>query len=145
MTFQEMVQANNTLSQCVRKGLKALSKGKKDKVNQGKNTKVTCSVDIDSCLQLQCPDLSRWDYGLGVGSRSIFLEIHPATTGEVEVVLKKLRWLKDWMRQNCPGFSKAEKEYYWLATGKVAVLKNSPQHRKIAASGLNGPASYLKL
>jgi len=69
--------------------------------------------------------------------------VHPATTGEVRVVLKKLAWLKSWMKENCPGFDRTEKSYYWLASGKVAVLANSPQRRLLAGSGLVGPVGSM--
>jgi hypothetical protein len=145
MTFQKMAADNKILSPCVKNGLQALSKSQKTKVIQKKGSRITCSVDIDDCLKEQCPNQSRWDFGIGVRQKSIFLEIHPAFTGEVKTVLKKLDWLKTWMKNHCKGFSDAEKEYYWLATNKVGILKNSPQHRKIAASGLKGPVSHLKL
>jgi hypothetical protein len=143
MHFKELVEANAALSACAKKGLGAVSKGNKQKIKFKNPKSISCSVDIDACLKRICPDQSRWDYGFGVDAKSIFLEVHPATTGEVRVVLKKLAWLKSWMKENCPGFDRTEKSYYWLASGKVAVLANSPQRRLLAGSGLVGPVGSM--
>ena len=46
-----------------------------------------------------------WDYVVGVvdkdaSERAIWVEVHPATAGEIGSVLKKLAWLKGWLRVN---------------------------------------------
>jgi hypothetical protein len=45
------------------------------------------SIDLDTHLKDAYPSDARWDYVLGYDGRSYFVEVHPATEGEVKVVV----------------------------------------------------------
>jgi len=43
---------------------------------------------------------ARWDYGIGIQKGkpwTLWVEVYPADTSNVDEVLKKLTWLKDWL------------------------------------------------
>jgi hypothetical protein len=57
------------------------------------------SIDLDAALQTDFPDAHRWDYGIGFrrshsSEAAIWVEVHPASEGEVDAVLNKLIWLR---------------------------------------------------
>ncbi|HPP51743.1 MAG TPA: hypothetical protein PK777_02245, partial [Thermoguttaceae bacterium] len=61
-------------------------------------------------------------------------------------VLKKLRWLKKWLKNQALQLNKLTRGFYWLATdGSVNITKNSRQARQLAQEGLRGPTRVLKL
>jgi hypothetical protein len=55
------------------------------------------SVDIDACTLKNHPNEARWDYAIGYESKAYFVEIHPADTSNVNEVIKKAEWLKQWL------------------------------------------------
>lgn len=67
-----------------------------------------------------------------------FVEVHPANTSNVDEVVKKKKWLDVWLKTNALDLKAmmAGTSYYWIASGKVAILPNSPQARKIAKNKL---------
>lgn len=148
MSFKQIIQGIHTISKCFRNGLQALgSNSSKLKPADTRNCKG--SIDIDSCLATSSPNESRWDYMVGYDRKVYFIEVHPAYTSEVDTVINKLVWLKDWLNQDgLPiklGFESQNMAYYWIASGKITILKNSVYARRLAQSGLDIPKSYLKL
>lgn len=88
------IQATSDIFPCFHtNSLKTLGQYRK-KVNLSKPCQG--SVDIDLRLSSKYPNSNRWDYVIGYGDCAYFLEVHSAETSEVNVVLKKLNWLKDW-------------------------------------------------
>lgn len=67
-----------------------------------------------------------------------FVEVHPANTSNVDEVVKKKKWLDVWLKTNALDLKAmmAGTGYYWIASGKVAILPNSPQAREIAKNKL---------
>lgn len=124
--------------------MQALQKKDKKLIKASNNT-CNGSINIDVCLQKLCPQDNRWDYGLDVDSKGIFIEVHPAYTSEIHTVLAKLSWLKSWVRAHCSGFQNLSKSFYWVATGTVAIRKGSPQAKRLAKAGIHGPSRYVNL
>ncbi|MDR0845136.1 MAG: hypothetical protein LBN71_07930, partial [Tannerella sp.] len=79
-----------------------------------------------------------WDYAFAYDKEVYFVEIHSANTGQVAVVLKKLRWLKDWLNYHAQEINKlkAKTPYYWIQSNNWAIPKTSPQYRQIAQAQL---------
>ncbi|MDQ7732006.1 hypothetical protein QT231_04810 [Halomonas sp. SpR1] len=73
-----------------------------------------------------------------------FVEVHPAHTSEVSQVKKKKEWLTEWLRDSEVGRLAADKRFHWIASGKIAITKNSKQARAAAQMGLN-PIRLLTL
>jgi len=143
--FQKAVEATPEITKCYQQGLKAMGRySTRIKVDNTSN--LDGSVDIDSCLAKIYPNESRWDYAFAYQSQVYFVEVHPAQSSEVKIVIKKLDWLKNWLRYNAPEIykMKANKPYYWISTKNVQILKTSPQFRKISTAGLISTSS-LKL
>lgn len=104
-------------------------------------------MDLDSCLEKNYPNANRWDYIFAYEEKIYCIEVHPAKTGEVVKVLKKLEWLKSWLNKEENRKLKnklAKNPYYWIATDKIQILPDSPQYKQAAEAGLL-PKKDLKL
>ena len=146
MTFQEAVKNTDLLRQGYRTELRAIKKADCKKIVYADEKKLEGSVDIDSCTQCKYPNSNRWDYAIGYAGSIYFLEVHPARTSEVKVVVAKLKWLKGWLAQE--GFrlneTKGEIHFNWVASRKINILKTSPEYRMAQQKNLL-PSSELRL
>ena len=84
------------------------------------------------------PNAPRWDYGIGYrhgnrGERAIWIEVHGAQTNKVKEVVKKLRWLKDWLNdagQPLVPLTRADGHvpaFVWLASASIKLPRTTPQ------------------
>lgn len=135
--FKDAVSKTPDISSGYKAGLTALGKYS-SKVIVPNNVKVEGSVDIDTTTVSLYPRANRWDYVIGFNSKVIFVEVHPATTGEVDVVLKKLDWLKNWLSSKAPDLAKlrAPEPYFWIQSKNFQILKHSPQYRRAVQKGI---------
>lgn len=116
-------------------GLRAL--GANSSVVEVDNTrKLNGSVDIDSCTRDKYPSAARWDYVVGYDNKAYFLEVHPANTSNVDEMIQKSLWLRQWLRRTARALEniKASEVLYWVPSGRYAILPNSPQNRRLAQS-----------
>jgi hypothetical protein len=75
-----------------------------------------------------------------------YVEIHPAGTSEVDVVIAKLSWLKQWRKQAAALENLRNKSsYHWIASKGINISRNSKYSRMLAAAGIAGPHSRLDL
>lgn len=91
------------------------------------------SVDIDTSMRGEYPEVERWDYGIcyGKSDRKIaFVEVHPAESGEVEKLLGKQRWLKDLL----VGIHVRPSTWFWMATRKSKILPQSRYMRQLQSA-----------
>lgn len=137
-TFKSIVQAIPAIAGAYREGLQALESKDAGKVKPQNPRKLSGSVYLDKCLKTTNPHDARWDYVIGYSEKAYFVEVHPANTSNVEEVVKKKKWLDVWLKTNALDLKAmmAGTSYYWIASGKVAILPNSPQARKIAKNKL---------
>ncbi|MGC8785380.1 MAG: hypothetical protein ACP5RN_13465, partial [Armatimonadota bacterium] len=111
------------------------------------------SVFLDEALKEQYPDAPRWDYGIGWRESfqevAVWIEVHPAYTGEVDTVLRKLQWLNRWLATSASTLNAItphdKRPFYWVATDGVHIPRNSPQARRLFQSGLRYPVRVLRL
>ena len=145
--FKDAVLATPVIKECYKQGLQALGNDSR-KVELSDVRKAGGSVDIDSCMARTYPIANRWDYAIGYDNEAYFAEVHPAETGEVPAVLKKLQWLKDWLLAEAPEVNeikaKERTPFYWIQSGRFRILKTSRQYRQLVNAGLL-PISRLKL
>ncbi len=135
---------------CYRPGLGAVE-GKDKKYFTISNTRlIEGSIYIDICSKkIAYKNPNRWDYMIGYNKKLYFVEIHPASTGEVSLVLKKFEWLKEFI--SCLSNELKTKilitnnPFIWVATNGVHIIPTSPQARLLAKSGISGPVSIVKL
>jgi hypothetical protein len=108
------------------------------------------SVGLDAALHATFPNANRWDYGVGFAqSRSkhvaVWVEIHPASEGEVDLMLQKLFWLRDWLRNSAPHLDKlterldGSRAFFWVATGGVSITPKSRKAKLLQQAGLDLP------
>lgn len=137
-TFKSIVQAIPAIAGAYREGLQALESKDAGKVKPQNPRKLSGSVYLDKCLKTTNPHDARWDYAIGYSEKAYFVEVHPANTSNVDEVVKKKKWLDVWLKTNALDLKAmmAGTGYYWIASGKVAILPNSPQARKIAKNKL---------
>ena len=137
-TFKSIVQAIPAIAGAYREGLQALESKDAGKVKPQNPRKLSGSVYLDKCLKTTNPHDARWDYVIGYREKAYFVEVHPANTSNVDEVVKKKKWLDVWLKTNALDWKAmmAGTSYYWIASGKVAILPNSPQARKIAKNKL---------
>jgi hypothetical protein len=146
MSFVDAIRNTSEISECLRAGLQALgSNSTKIRVVSTNNLKG--SVDIDSCVKYVYPTDHRWDYIFGYEDHVYYVEIHPGSTGEVKVIIKKLNWLKQWRKHSATNLENIQHRstYHWVSSGKIAITKNSKYSRILAQNGISGPNSILRV
>jgi hypothetical protein len=140
--FEKAVRGCVELAEHLKPGMQALKSADARCVTCDDTRQLAGSVDVDTALSHDEPNATRWDYAIGVGRKGksdfvTWIEVHPASsTGEVKVVLNKLDWLKRWAEKNAPDLMELEREFVWVATGRVAFSSSSKQRRLLAASGI---------
>jgi len=144
-TFKQVVEATPDVENGYQVGLGALGQYR-NKINAANTRLLNGSVDIDACTTVKYPNENRWDYALAYSQKVYFVEVHSANTGQVNVVLRKLQWLKDWLNSSAPEIKKmkAQQPYYWIMSNNNRILKGSSQARQISQAGLK-PMPCLNL
>ncbi|WP_207420229.1 hypothetical protein [Desertivirga brevis] len=134
--FQIAVEATPDIKNSYMPGLKALGNNS-NKIELA----ATCvgSVDIDKAVEKKYSRSNRWDYCFSYREQVYFVEVHPASTSEVETVLKKLDWLKNWLKSDAPEVNKlkaSEHPWVWIMTKGQSITSGSRQARRLAMSGI---------
>lgn len=157
MSFTKAAKAAPAnVAAAVKPGKQALTRPHAKQVICNRVGALTASIDLDDALHAEpaYAQESRWDYGLGYRTEenkevAIWVEVHSASTSDVSTMLRKLSWLREFLHSECDELWKltlaAERPYHWIASGSVAILRNSPQARRLIASGLRFPQSTLTL
>jgi hypothetical protein len=148
--FRAAVLATEGLEDAYRTGLNALNAGHKRRIRCRRPNDLAGSVDIDDALLSTHPDSPRWDYGIGVRAQRrhdlvAWVEVHPASSSNVSEVLRKLEWLKQWLRTSAPRLNQLPAGYSWIATDGVHIQAGSRQWRQLAQAGLSPPRQVLVL
>lgn len=137
--FQIAVENTPDVKNGFRAGLQAVKNSDRNKVNVTDPRKLQGSLDIDTQVQKKYPQEPRWDYALSYDDKLYFFEVHPASTSEVDAVIKKLGWLKDWLKNKAPEINKLQKgvhPYVWVQSGRYDILDSGKSGKKLAASGI---------
>ena len=150
MRFKEAVRQTKGLESAYRDGLQALKRTHRSQVVCGDSRKLAGSVNLDDSLAESHVDDPRWDYGLAVSTEAhrdnvFWLEVHPATPGDVKTVLQELNWLLEWLHATAPLLNALPRESVWVASGSVGIPANSPQRRRIAQAGIRFAGKVLRL
>lgn len=157
MSFEDAVKdAAPPLSTVFQPGKQALKGEHRQRVRCRVPSRITGSIDVDAALADAQPQASRWDYGIGYrpphgDERALWVEVHPAATSDVDTVLRKLAWLKAYLRESAPALDAltvadaGSKPFVWLATGRVRITPNSRHARLLRQSGLDLPRQVLDL
>jgi hypothetical protein len=112
----------------------------RERITSRDGRSLTGSIDLDKAMRLAHPDAARWDYGIGIrrnGEHVVWVEIHPASSSHIEAVLRKLQWLRGWLKTNAPELRGLSATFAWVASGAVALPRTSPQRRRVANAGIH--------
>ncbi len=153
MTFKGAVEATPQIKDAYRPGLQALRKPERKRVSAEDDRQLTGSVDLDRAVKDAHPNDRRWDYAVahrpGNWSRGreivYWIEIHPATSGDVGDVLAKLAWLRKWLSANSPALHKMRCEFIWISSGKTSFTAGAPQQRIMAQQGLRHRGRHFRI
>jgi hypothetical protein len=160
MTFEDAVGAAVApIFDAFHAGKQALKGEHRDLVKCRNARRFTGSIDLEAALMSSPPreQINPWDYGLGFRENdgreaAIWIEVHPASTSEVTTILKKLEWLRNWLRNEAPELhamsrrSSGESCFLWLATpAGVHIRSGSPQARRLQQAGLTLPRQTIEL
>lgn len=147
MGFGEAINATAELTGAYCAGLRALTEADRNRLECVQTRRLTGSVNLENSLRNQHPDDPIWDYGVGwrMSTRddcAVWIEVHPASSGHVGAVIKKVKWLKDWLQTSAPalsGMTRGTDGYVWIASGRVLLQRSSRQARQLAAAGVSFP------
>ncbi|MBM4019611.1 MAG: hypothetical protein FJ288_15040 [Planctomycetes bacterium] len=148
--FEASVKACAALSQHYQVGLQALRQADKERI-QVNGRQLTGSVDVDSALAGTLPNAPRWDYGIGHrprrnGAEAVhWVEVHPATDGEVKVIEAKLDWLANWAGAHAPALWAMKRRYVWVSSGNTHLTPTAPGLRRLAQRGVKNVGSRYTL
>lgn len=137
--FQKAVDNTEEVKGGFCDGKKAIKNSDQEKIKVVNVWKIQGSLDIDTRVKVLYPNDPRWDYALSYDNRMYYVEIHPAETSEVDKVVSKVRWLKNWLKTKAEEIDKLPKAnypYIWVQSGRYAILPNSKEMRKLSAAGL---------
>ncbi|MCS6996859.1 MAG: hypothetical protein NZ533_07905 [Casimicrobiaceae bacterium] len=131
----------------IRRGLQALG-ANSHRILLVRGARAMHSVDLDSACKEAHPNEPRWDYGVEWRRHHYdevaWIEVHPATSGEVEAFLLKLKWLKARLRDAAGPCDAIPSTFHWVATD-AGVHIDSARLRKLNAAGIRKPRRRLEL
>jgi len=104
---------------------------------------------FNGLLSDSCPNQPIWAYGIGYrtieASEIVYwVEVHPASSKNVQEMLNKVAWLKNWLT-SARLLNGLQKHFVWVASGKVSLLPHSPQRKRIAQAGIDFQGGHLTL
>lgn len=127
-TFKSAVEATPSIATAYQPGIQGLEPADKRRLVGAE--RATGSVALDEALRARFPSTHRWDYGIGLpagkADQVLWLEVHHAASGETERVLKKLSWLKSWLRQEAPELDRMRPKFIWL----LSNVESNPNDRR---------------
>ena len=137
--FQVAVENTEEVKNGFRVGKQAIKSADRSKVDAAESKKLQGSLDIDSQVKALYPMDPRWDYALSYADKIYYLEVHPAETSEIDKVVSKVKWLKNWLKNKATKINelpKAEHPYIWIQSGRYAILPTSKDKMKLSVSGI---------
>ena len=148
--FKKAVTGTNGISAAYCRGLRALKAIDQHRISAISTRSIQGSVDIDTSLKPKFPQSNRWDYAIGYkrsahGHVVYWVEVHPASPGDVKIILAKLDWLLDWLKESNSPLSRVPREFIWVSSGKTILSPRSPEVKKLASRGVRSVGRHLHL
>lgn len=151
MTFKSAVEATPEIQDAWNAGLQALRQADHRHIQPAESRHLSGSVNLDEALKHRYPSDQRWDYGIGYRSPNgssetvYWVEVHPASSGEVKEVLGKLAWLKNWLGEKAPKLNAMRREFVWISSGVTSLTLSSTQAKRFALLGLRHTGRRLRI
>ena len=143
MKFKDAVKKTPDLHGAWRPGLQALKAVDQRHIKVEDTGRLAGSVNVEASLTAKYRKERQWDYAIGhrptnvKGEMIYWVEVHPATEGEIRVVLAKLDRLQRWLQDAAPLLKSMPRESVWISSGEASFTALSPQGKKLAALGLH--------
>ena len=136
MTFKQAVEATEEVKNSYQPGLQALEKDHCSKIITANTRLLEGSLDIDNAVKALYPQSFRWDYAICFRGEVYFVEVHGAVTSEVNTVIRKALWLRNWLQEKAPAIKqlKADSAYLWIQTSRSDIRGNKAN--QLAESGI---------
>ena len=147
MSVHKALKKGNSLAKAVKPGKQALRKSDRECIGESSSARIIDSLDLDAETKFSHPSAHRWDYLLGTshgGLPLIAVEVHPANTGAARVVIEKKRAAEGVLRSSLNPGARV-KRWYWIASGKTVITRNTPESRMLDAAGIRLVGSHLNL
>ena len=149
MTFKQAVEAIPHLGAAAfRRGIQALTAADRARIECANSRALSGSVNIDVSLQPAFPNDPRWDYAIGYrrGRETLFwVEVHPASQGDVAEVQNKFTWLKGWLTDDGETLRQFEAQFIWISSGRTTFTQSSPTLRRLAQQGVRAVGRVLRI
>jgi hypothetical protein len=150
MRFQAAVANSNDVRDCYRVGLQAIMEGDRNRLSCRHTRKISGSLHLDAAVAELYPNAARWDYGIGIKKteskdEAIWVEVHPADANQVQKLIDKLTWLKNWLdnrAMDLMSITERDLPYIWVSSGRVSFQQTSPQARRLALAGITFPREH---
>ena len=153
MRFQDAVASSDDARDSCQPGLQALLERHRNKLSCQDTRKISGSLNLDAAVAGLYPGQPCWDYGIGIkktesADRAVWVEVHPADANQVQKMIDKLTWLRNWLKTRAPGLMRItgnDSPYVWVASGSVSFQRNSPQARKLVLAGIAFPQKHYRI
>jgi len=153
VNFCQTVSQTPNLSSAWKPGLGALRARDRPHVKPQSPHQLSGSVDLDKALKKVQPhaNSNRWDFGIGYRHTNrakdfiYWVEIHTASQSEVDVILAKLRWLREWLQGDGRALNRFERDFIWISSGSTSFTLTSPQQKQFALLGLQHKGKVLRV
>lgn len=138
--LQAAVKGIAGLDKHFKEGLGAVKSAYRERITAKEPRLFNGSLDIDKAKSKAEPKANRWDYAIEYNGEVFFVEVHPGATSDVPIILKKLEWLKQWLKNEAKAIdklkTKCETPYFWIHTGGCKILKTSIKSKQLAQRGI---------
>lgn len=139
-TLSNICKGNPYLENFFANGLGALKKNERKSVKVPDTSMLCGSVDLDNAAKEMFPHENRWDYALEYDGTIFFIEIHPASTSEIDCIVKKVDFVTKWLKEHAPEIlalplkNNQVRQFYWVSSGNtdLRITPKSQQARKLA-------------
>ena len=153
MRFQDAVANSNDVRDCYRVGLQALLERDRNRLSCQDTRKISGSLNLDAAVAGLYPGQPCWDYGIGIkktkfADKAIWVEVHSADANQVQKMIEKLTWLKNWLdnrARDLMTITENDFPYVWIASGRVSFQRTSPQARRLALAGITFPREHYHI
>ncbi len=151
MSFREAVAQTPNLEKAWQPGLQALRAEDRPHIKPEDPRCLRGSANVDAALRAKEPQAHRWDFAIGYQHANrrdeciYWVETHTGSDEQIKVVLKKLEWLKDWLRRDGRPLARFERDIIWVSSGHTLFTKGSAQVKRLAQKGLIYSGAILRI
>jgi hypothetical protein len=151
VTFKTTVKQVPDLEDAWQAGLGALRAQDREGIRPEDPRRLGGSVDVDAALLSSQPNANRWDFAIAYRHTDhpeeviYWVEMHTGSDKEINVVLKKLEWLKRWLRSDGEKLAAFDKEFIWVPSGPTSFTKGARQVKSLAIKGLRYSGRVLRI